>query len=74
VSALLSHRTKNADSHRAYQKLRAMLPTWAPLIQTVLREINQHCGTDAPYALDFLAEMPVAKSRAWLESISGVGP
>lgn len=98
MSALLSHRTKNADSHRAYQKLRAMLPTWeavraaptpavqhairactwpeqkAPRIQTVLREISQHCGTDAPYALDFLAEMPVAKARAWLESISGVSP
>lgn len=28
VSALLSHRTKNADSHRAYQQLRAALPTW----------------------------------------------
>lgn len=26
VSALLSHRTKNADSHRAYQQLRAALP------------------------------------------------
>ena len=28
VSALLSHRTKNADSHRAYQQLRARFPTW----------------------------------------------
>jgi endonuclease-3 len=28
VSALLSHRTKNADSHRAYQNLRARFPTW----------------------------------------------
>ena len=27
ISALLSHRTKNADSHRAYQELRATLPT-----------------------------------------------
>ena len=98
VSALLSHRTKNADSHRAYQELHATLPTWeavrdaptpvvqhairactwpeqkAPRIQAVLREISQRCGTDAPCALDFLAAMPVAEARAWLESLPGVGP
>ena len=28
VSALLSHRTKNADSHRAYRTLRERFPTW----------------------------------------------
>ena len=28
VSALLSHRTKNADSGRAYDRLRERLPTW----------------------------------------------
>ena len=28
VSALLSHRTKNAESHRAYQELKATYPTW----------------------------------------------
>lgn len=28
VSALLSHRTKNADSHRAYQQMRVALPAW----------------------------------------------
>ena len=98
VSALLSHRTKNADAHRAYQELRAALPTWeavrdappeavrhairactwpeqkAPRVQAVLREISARCGTDAPCALDFLAEMPVPAARSWLESISGVGP
>ena len=98
VSALLSHRTKNADSHRAYQALRAAYSSWeavrdaptaavqhairacswpeqkAPRIQTVLREISVRCGTDAPCALDFLAEMPIPEARAWLESISGVGP
>jgi endonuclease-3 len=99
VSALLSHRTKNADSHRAYQELKATYPTWeavrdapppegvqhairactwpeqkAPRIQAVLREISIRCGTDAPCSLDFLAEMPIPEARAWLESISGVGP
>ncbi|WP_232066268.1 endonuclease III domain-containing protein [Hymenobacter sp. BT18] len=28
ISALLSHRTRNQDSHRAYQQLRAHFPTW----------------------------------------------
>ena len=98
ISALLSHRTKNADSHRAYQQLRAALPTWedvrdaptaeveallrpctwpeqkAPRIQAVLREITARCGTDAPCSLDFLADLPIPEARAWLESISGVGP
>ena len=98
VSALLSHRTKNTDSHRAYQALRAAYSSWeavrdaptaavqhairactwpeqkAPRIQAVLREISARCGTDAPCALDFLAEMPIPEARAWLESISGVGP
>jgi endonuclease-3 len=29
VSSLLSHRTKNADSHRAFQNLQARFPDWA---------------------------------------------
>ena len=29
VSSLLSHRTKNADSHRAFQNLQAAFPDWA---------------------------------------------
>lgn len=97
ISALLSHRTKNADSHRAYQQLVAAFPTWeqvrdaptaaveaalrpctwpeqkAPRIQAVLREITARCGSEAPCALDFLAQMPVAEARAWLETIPGVG-
>lgn len=100
ISALLSHRTKNADSHRAYQQLRAAFPTWeevrdaptaeveaaispctwpeqkAPRLQAVLREISRRCGDEQrpPCSLDFLGEMPVPEARAWLESISGVGP
>lgn len=100
ISALLSHRTKNADSHRAYQQLRAQFPSWdqvrdaptaeveaaissctwpeqkAPRIQAVLREISRRCGDEGrpPCALGFLADLPVAGARAWLESIPGVGP
>jgi len=100
VSALLSHRTKNADSHRAYQQLRATFPSWeevrdaptaaveeaiaactwpeqkAPRIQAVLREISRRCGDEQrpPCSLDFLAELPIVEARAWLESISGIGP
>ena len=96
VSALLSHRTRNQDSHRAYQQLVARFPTWeqvrdappeevqeaispctwpeqkAPRIQAVLREISARCG--GPCNLAFLAEKTVPEARAWLESISGVGP
>ncbi|TGE23317.1 endonuclease III domain-containing protein [Hymenobacter metallicola] len=96
ISALLSHRTRNQESHRAYQQLRAQFPTWeavrdapteaveqaisactwpeqkAPRIQAVLREISTRCG--GPCDLGFLADMPVAEARAWLETISGIGP
>ncbi|UOQ55068.1 endonuclease III domain-containing protein [Hymenobacter cellulosivorans] len=96
ISALLSHRTRNQESHRAYQQLRAEFPTWeevrdaptaaveqaisactwpeqkAPRIQAVLREISERCG--GPCDLTFLAEKPIPEARAWLESISGVGP
>ena len=100
ISALLSHRTKNADSHRAYQQLRATFPTWAevrdaptldvqralsactwpeqkaPRIQAVLHEISCRCGDERrpPCDLEFLGELPIPEARAWLESISGVGP
>ena len=100
ISALLSHRTKNADSHRAYQQLLAAFPTWeevrdapvlevqkalspctwpeqkAPRIQAVLREISRRCGDESrpPCSLGFLADLPIPEARAWLESISGVGP
>jgi len=98
VSSLLSHRTKNADSGRAFRQLRARFPTWdavrdaptsdvetaiaattwpeqkAPRIQAVLREIGERRGTVGDDALDFLAELPVPEARAWLESITGVGP
>ena len=98
ISALLSHRTKNADSQRAYRELRAAFPTWeavrdapteavrqairsctwpeqkAPRVQAVLREISQRGAPEAPWSLEFLADMPIPTARAWLESINGVGP
>ncbi len=95
VSALLSHRTKNRDSGRAYAQLRERFPTWAavrnaptaeveaaiapctwpeqkaPRIQAVLCAITEERGA---LSLDFLAHLPVAEARAWLERLSGVGP
>jgi len=95
VSSLLSHRTKNADSGRAFRQLRAQFPTWelvrdaptaeveaaiapatwpeqkAPRIQAALREIEARHGA---LSLDFLADLPVREARAWLESLSGIGP
>ena len=95
VSSLLSHRTRNADSGRAFRSLRAAFANWeevrdapttqvqeaiqastwpeqkAPRIQAILREITQRHGS---LSLDFLADMSVPQARAWLESITGIGP
>ncbi len=40
VSALLSHRTKNADSSRAYKSLRARFETWDAVIDAPTREVE----------------------------------
>lgn len=103
MSALLSHRTLNVSSARAWHALRERFGHWAavrdapvdevertiagvtwperkaPQLQAVLGEVTRRLegspgaslGEDA---LDFLGAMPVAEARAWLESISGVGP
>lgn len=95
VSSLLSHRTRNADSGRAFRSLRAAFPDWqavrdapttqveeairastwpeqkAPRIQAILRAITEKHGA---LSLDFLAGMSVPEARAWLESITGIGP
>jgi endonuclease III len=96
VSSLLSHRTRNSDSGRAFRALRARFADWAavrdaakhdveeaiapctwpeqkaPRLQEVLRAITERRGGDL--ALDFLANLPVAEARAWLETLPGVGP
>jgi len=50
--------------------------TWpeqkAPRLQAILRELTQRC--DNRLTLDFLLDWPVEKARAWLETLSGVGP
>ena len=50
--------------------------TWpeqkAPRVQAVLREVGVR--TNDTFDLAFLAQMPVADARRWLESITGVGP
>ena len=95
ISSLLSHRTRNAESGRAFKALRARYAGWAalrdapvaeveetiqgvtwpeqkaPRLQAVLRAITERHGG---LTLDFLAELPAAEARAWLESIPGVGP
>ena len=95
ISSLLSHRTRNADSGRAFKALRARYPDWAalqdapteeveatiagvtwpeqkaPRLKAVLRAVSERHGS---LTLDFLAEMPVAEARAWLQSIPGIGP
>ena len=43
----------------------------APRIQSILKEIAVRRGS---LDLGFLSDMPVPEARAWLESISGIGP
>ena len=95
VSSLLSHRTKNKDSGRAFKQLRVAFPEWelvrdaqteavkeaiapctwpeqkAPRIQQVLQQITKARGT---LSLDFLADLSIEEARAWLETLTGVGP
>lgn len=40
ISSLLSHRTRNADSARAYRQLRAQFPTWQAVIAAPTVEIE----------------------------------
>jgi endonuclease III len=50
--------------------------TWAeqkaPRLQQVLRLISQQ--RNGEMSLDFLADLPIAEARAWLETLPGVGP
>jgi endonuclease-3 len=41
VSSLLSHRTKNADSGRAFRQLRARFPTWEGVRDAPLAEVEE---------------------------------
>ena len=41
ISALLSHRTKNADSHRAFQQLTQHFPTWDAVRDAPTEEVER---------------------------------
>ena len=41
VSSLLSHRTKNADSSRAFQNLRAQFPDWPQVLAAPVEQIEK---------------------------------
>ncbi len=43
----------------------------APRIQAVLASVKGRTGS---YDISFLAEMPLAEAKAWLQSLPGVGP
>ena len=40
ISSLLSHRTKNADSHRAFQNLQARFPDWAAVRDAMAADVE----------------------------------
>ncbi|NNJ25393.1 endonuclease III domain-containing protein [Alienimonas chondri] len=52
--------------------------TWpeqkAPRLQAILRLVTERRGAVDDDSLDFLADLPVAEARAWLEELPGVGP
>jgi endonuclease III len=54
--------------------------TWpeqkAPRLQAVLHEVSQReeATSTGTLSLEFLRDWPVAKARAWLETLPGVGP
>src|ERR1700712_5177165 len=54
--------------------------TWpeqkAPRLQAVLCEVSEReeASAGGTLSLDFLRDWPVAKARAWLETLPGVGP
>jgi endonuclease-3 len=45
--------------------------TKAPRIKAILEEVWQRRGS---FEIAFLGEMPLAEAKAWLQSLSGVGP
>ena len=45
ISSLLSHRTKNADSARAFRTLRARFPTWEAVRDAPLDEVQEAVST-----------------------------
>src|SRR5689334_6779900 len=44
VSSLLSHRTRNADSGRAFKSLRAQFPTWEEVRDAPTSEVQSAIG------------------------------
>lgn len=54
--------------------------TWpeqkAPRLQAVLREVSarEEANAGGALSLEFLRDWPVARARAWLETLPGVGP
>jgi len=48
-----------------------LAPTKGPRIQAVLRDVRERTGG---YDLQFLGGLPLEEARAWLLSLSGVGP
>ncbi|QDV32804.1 endonuclease III domain-containing protein [Tautonia plasticadhaerens] len=64
VSALLSHRTRNRDSHRAYLDLRARFPTWEAVRDAPTGEI-QDCVSPCTWP-----EQKAPRIQAVLRAIS----
>ena len=78
VSALLSHRTKNADSARAFARLRERFPTWEAVRDAPTDEVEAAIAPctwpeqKAPRIQAVLAEIARARGRLSLDGLADV--
>ncbi len=75
VSALLSHRTKNADSGRAFKQLRAQFPTWEEVLEADVAEVQKAIAPctwpeqKAPRVQEVLAQIQAKRGELSLDFI-----
>ena len=80
VSALLSHRTRNADSHRAYVQLRERFPTWEAVRDAPQDEVEaavapctwpEQKAPRVQAVLRGISDAPEAEGRLSLDFLAG---
>ncbi|MFC0407570.1 endonuclease III domain-containing protein [Roseomonas elaeocarpi] len=78
VSSLLSHRTKNADSARAYRNLRAAFPDWEAVRDAPVAEVERALSpctwpeAKAPALQRTLREITARQGRLTLDHLAGM--
>jgi endonuclease III len=76
VSSMLSHRTRNADSGRAFKALRALYPTWAEVRDAPVADIERAISAvtwpeqKAPRIQQILREISAARGELSLDFLA----